>query len=72
MFRLFTKNIIKRNYRTEDVSKMIVSKYELSDDLASVLNTQNRLLDLIERQNIEQLKCLKTINEQLQMLSTKK
>jgi hypothetical protein len=71
MLRILTKSMYKRCYWTSDVPKVVVNKYELTTDLASILYNQNQLLDLIERQNIEQLKQLKRINEQLSVLLNK-
>lgn len=74
MLRAFTRNMSKRCYWTndmpQDVSKTI-TRYESPSNLVTVLYNQNELLHLLERQNVEQLKHLKLINEQLSLLISK-
>ncbi len=65
MIRIFNKNMIKRNYWTKDLPSIVVNNYEYSNNLTIILNHQTRLLELIEKQNNEQLRYLKKINESL-------
>ena len=65
MIRIFNKNMVRRNYWTKDLPSIVVNNYEYSNNLTIILNHQSRLLELIEKQNNEQLKYLKNINESL-------